>query len=209
MSRWSIATWCLPMVVACHGDALDLGSGGAPNCKSFTACGGDIVGTWIVADECVGGVDNFASICPSSTFGESVSNGGPLTFNANGTYTTTNMGTAPGTFGVESFCLSDAGPTVTCDQLQASFNMQSAQVDGGSSTMAMCTTASSGCLCQLTATQTISGNGTYSTSGTSLTLTPASGSASTVPYCVQGNGLLIQIPGMTGFLNSATLVATK
>ena len=25
MSRWSIATWCLPMVVACHGETLDLG----------------------------------------------------------------------------------------------------------------------------------------------------------------------------------------
>ena len=120
-------------------------SSGGPSCSSFTACGGNIVGTWNVSSECVGG-QYLAPICPSSTFGESVSNGGSLVFNANGTYTTS----PPGGVGadmvtISNLCLaSDAGPTVTCDQLQASFNMQSTQVDGGSSTIATCTTMYSG-----------------------------------------------------------------
>jgi hypothetical protein len=217
----------LVFLVACNGmEVLDLGGdaggsgstssssgSGAPNCKSFTACGGNVVGTWSVADECVAGWYNFASACPSSTFGESVSIGGTIVFNANGTYTTSPPGgVGADTVTIDRLCLaSDAGPTVTCDQLQASFNTQSMQVDGGSSTMATCTTTSSGCSCQLPGTQgTISENGTYSTSGTSLTLTAASGSATTVPYCVQGNGLLIQTqPAIAGAPNPITVAATK
>jgi hypothetical protein len=41
-------------------------------------------------------------------------------------------------------------------------------------------------------------------------LTAASGSATTVPYCVQGNGLLIQTqPAVAGSPNPITVAATK
>lgn len=181
-------------------------SGGGPNCSSFNACGGNIAGTWRVTSECVGSQYNpFAANCPSATFSESASVSGTLAFNTDGTYTITDMGSATGALSIPSSCLSVGGATLTCDQLQADFNG-----DGGTGTTATCSTTSSGCSCQLHANQaSMTENGTYTTSGSNLTLT-SNGVSSTAPYCVQGSGLLIQtVPGMMGSSNSITVAATK
>jgi hypothetical protein len=160
-----------------------------------------------VTSECIGSQYNpFAQQCPSSSFSESASVSGTLTFNTNGTFTITDMGSASGAVSLPSSCLTSGGVTLTCDQLQADFNG-----DGGTGTMATCSTTSSGCSCQLHANQpTMTENGTYTTSGSSLTLTATNGGSGTSPYCVQGSGLLLQtVPGMMGSSNSITVAATK
>jgi hypothetical protein len=202
--RFSWKAFGLVACVVASGCSGSTSSGG-PNCSSFNACGGNIVGTWKVTGECIGSQYNpFAAQCPSSTFSESASVSGTLTFETNGMYTITDMGMASGSLSIPSSCLTPGGIT-TCDQLQADFNG-----DGGTGTMATCSTTSTGCSCQLHANQaTTTTNGTYTTSGSSLTLT-SNGTSGTSPYCVQGSGLLIQtIPGMMGSSNSITVAATK
>jgi hypothetical protein len=176
------------------------GSGGG-NCSSFTACGGNVVGTWNFTKACVTGASNpLAMSCPSSTYSVSESLGGSVTFTAT-TYTSTTSGTANESFTIPSSCLNGA----TCDQLQMGLQQPDAGATGA------CTSSSGGCSCTVTATApSTSENGTYATSGNTITLTPANGGTSNpAQYCVQGNTLLVEAEAPDGGLGGTVIVATK
>jgi hypothetical protein len=172
------------MASGCSGSTSS--GGGGPNCSSFTACGGSVVGTWSFSKACLNGITNpLAQYCPSSTFSLSDTISGSFTFQANNMYSTTmTSDMVAEDLGVPTSCLNGQ----TCAQLQT--NIQMALTSGTAS----CASSATGCSCLVTnSTSTTSENGTYATSGDTITLTPANGTpGSPTQYCVQGNTLLVQ-----------------
>lgn len=176
-------------------------SSSGTNCGTFTACGGDVTGSWKLGRDCVGSsVDPFAGgTCSQATFQASQSESGTVTFQA-GVYSTSNLDTTVvEDITVPSSCLMGA----TCAMVESNFNNQSN--DAGMTTVGTCADTSGGCACHATVTDSTGPvNGTYSVSGTTLTL-----DGTAAPYCVQGNTLLIQTQsGMMGTAGSGTITLT-
>lgn len=170
---------------ACDGSS-GLGSGGG-TCGKVQPCGGNLVGQWKVGGSCVNQAAfsmqvgaAFAEFCPSATvdspnFGAS----GTLAFNADMTYAL--MVTTTGSFkmNIPSSCLAGA----TCAQLDAIL-----KADPPPNTQSIACSGSGTCVCTaVLAPMMANETGTYSTAGTVVTTTPASGaSPDAVEYCVQG-----------------------
>ncbi|MGA7124463.1 MAG: hypothetical protein WBY94_30455 [Polyangiaceae bacterium] len=180
-------------LVACGGSSSSGGSngaGGADHCGSVPACGGsNVVGTWKIVDACESASPGTASAsCPGETVQvSSVSAAGTITLNADMTYSSSVSTSATVVLSIPMSCISSGGVTITCDQL----GMAASALDGGDITS--CTTSGSNCNCSASASSpTTSDSGTYSISGTTVTITSANGgTASMEGYCVQGNTLHI------------------
>jgi hypothetical protein len=184
-------------------------SGGT--CSNAPACGGSVVGTWTITSSCVSAnASMLDSQCPTETANSSGLNvTGTVTYNADGTYTSTS--TLSGTISVNlpQSCLTTNGVTVTCDQLNQVF--QSNPTPG----LTLSCTGSTGCTCTETlANQTSNETGTYTTTAAGLlTETPAGGTASLNDYCVKGT-TMTQSPHsesgmMMGQSVSGTITLTK
>ena len=197
-------------VAACTGGTATMGSPGG-NCANVSPCGGNIVGTWKIANFCATGATGTSNPPPCSGQSEQINVtgiSGTLTFNSDGTYTETVTTTESTVLSVGMNCTSDGG-TVSCGQLGMT---ESTAVGAAVS----CVANGPNCDCDLpSSTTSSSGSGMYSTSGTSLTTTPASGTTSTVQYCVQGTALsFVVTSGMGGGAMGAdnaslTFVLTK
>jgi hypothetical protein len=207
---WRAFALATSVVVA--GCSSSSSSSNGPDCTMFTACGGNVVGTWKLTKACISGLPNpLAAFCPSSTFQVSESLSGTVKFVANDGVTLA-MGVAGGTYSsnisssvvedlnIPASCLQGA----TCAQVQSSINQS---VDGGApAAMGTCTDAAGGCACHVTAAGSATPTtGVYSVSGSTITL---DGQPS--PYCVKGSGLLIQNPTtMMAGAGTFTIAATK
>jgi hypothetical protein len=188
------------------GGAGGAGSGGA---CGRAACGGDIVGTWTIAENCdpsagTGMVSGFCPQAPANVTG--VSETGTLTFDAGMTFVLVDrvMGTETILYLPE--CLAQTGAP-TCDDLNGIY----ANFVGPVFSAASCASASNGCLCTVVIDSALNQSGTYATSGSTLTLVP-SGSTTTAPvgYCVQGSTLTITSMPMAGTSGmTSTIVLTK
>ena len=192
-------------------------SGNGPDCTMFTACGGNVVGTWRLTKACISGVPNpFAKFCPTSTFQVYETLNGTVQFVADDGVTLA-MGAMGGTYSsnlssssaVEDFTIpASCLQGVTCAQFQSSINQSG---DGGvPAAMGTCTDAAGGCACHITgAGSATATKGVYSVSGTTITIDGQPG-----PYCVKGSGLLIQNPTMISTMmmtvgGTFTLAATR
>lgn len=173
-------------------------SGGTAACSPFTACGGDVTGTWSVTGVCITGVTD--SSCTSATLAVTAQPSGTLTFNANGSYSDTATITATESATIPASCLSGASD---CTAFETALQGQTG-VSGATCTGNVATS----CQCSIVLTpQTDSNVGTYTTAGTALTRTPTGATATTTPYCVQGNTLRLQVLDSSGA--TTTLTATK
>jgi len=189
--------------------ATGCGSSGG-TCGNTAACGGSIVGTWTIASSCVSASASAVdSECPTATAHSSaLTITGTITYNADGTYTSSS--TLSGSFSVSlpSSCLTSNGVTATCDQLNQAF--QSSPTPG----VTLHCTGSSSCSCTETiANQTSSETGTYTTTAAGLlTDTPTGGTADQTDYCVKGT-TMTQSPhagsAMMGQAVSGTITLTK
>jgi len=186
----------------------------AGTCDTTQPCGGDLVGNWAAHGSCV----NQASLqsrfmselgagCPS---GKSVSILGATTdwarvssmFNSDGTYSGTSMFSDSISVLVPAECLVIKG----CADLDADFR---AMVDPATGIQgASCLNAGTGCACMITQQQpTTPQSGTYTTSGTVLTLMPSGGAPTDMPYCVRGSELhLLSIDGSGVIASDIVLV---
>jgi hypothetical protein len=173
----------------------------------FSACGGNVVGTWNLANACVSKFVNPGNMaCPASTAQLMENVSGSITFNDDGTFVTDANTTIVETLSIPATCLVDAGATETCQQLQNAFNQPTEA--GPPPAVTSCTSAMGGCSCQLT--DTLMGGGqkaSYSTLKSRIAL----GGAPPAQYCVQGNTLRLEAEVSNGMPGSATitLVATK
>lgn len=165
-----------------------LGCGGSSDggsCGTVQPCGGSVVGTWKVASTCVLDDSLFATdatdICATATIHvNNVSATGGVTYGADETYQDSGSITVGFQLTIPTSCL-QAG--ATCSDVDASFASDSTV------TSHSCATSGAACVCSIVMTDPMTDSGTYSTSGTNLTTTPAGGSASTDSYCIAGGML--------------------
>jgi hypothetical protein len=143
-------------------------------------CGGDVVGSWSL----LGGCENIAEAnaeLQASCAGEAIrgfalSFSGQLTFNADSTYTTGNWR--------ESVHASETVP-LSCAGAPSCASLNQTTSDANSTTSISCT-GSTTCSCQIAATNNLTSDaGTFTVTGTSLTMSGPQTSGS-FSYCVQG-----------------------
>ena len=182
----------------------------AGTCGNTAACGGAIVGTWTITSSCVTeGASMLDSQCPTATASSSnLTINGTVTYNADGTYSSTSTASGSIYVTLPPSCLTTNGVTLTCDQLNQLF--QSNPTPG----VTLNCTGTTGCACTETiASQTGSETGTYTTTAAGLlTDTPSGGTASQTDYCVKGT-TMTQSPhagsAMMGQNISGTITLTK
>jgi hypothetical protein len=167
-----------------------------------SACGGDVVGTWLVTQSCVTGTEDLSSICAGSSADVTFTFGGTTTYNADLSYTSTNTGGGTTRYHDPSSCLPGG---VTCDQWG-----QALMQVGMYSSVACATDGAGVCNCDAVSPSTsATETGTYSVSGGVLTTTHG-GTTATGGYCVEGN-TLYEIPafGDGGVAFMGNVVLTK
>ena len=178
--------------------------GGAAACGSFTACGGDLEGTWELEKLCLdvdpamfGAIDNPA--CSDFVQDVRVMADGMLTVTSD---TLTFSGTLDMDidFRFSDACLqASAGDTTIktnaqlCSSLQDGLE-EGAQEPDAAITSATCSAGAAACNCTASAPpQTISSSGAYSVTGNTL-MDP---DGETSEYCVQGDSLTLRGEMMT------------
>ncbi|WP_437571046.1 hypothetical protein [Sorangium sp. So ce542] len=183
---------------ACGDDGGDSDGGGAA-CGEFAACGGDPTGTWTIEETCLD-ASTFAELtesCDAEIDASGVAMVGTAEFRADSTYVTTSTLQGPMKIVYPPSCLTMEGVTITCEQLDAS--LQEVVRDGALLASASCVAAGQGCACTLVlAGSTTTGEGTWSVSGTSLTMAPDGQEPDEVPFCVEGSSLTMAIETETG-----------
>ncbi len=200
--KWSLAPAVFTVTVAsalgaCGGESSD---DSAPTCSgNFSACGGDVVGTWELSEICfTGDVDAaFGGFdepeCAGAMTGVRFTPSATYEFRADGTYEV--VGTARFTFGmtVTAACgralAGDPSFTFTpsrCRSLEESVNDTAAEPDS-SLESAQCALSGTACVCSVTGRpMDLSDAGTYETQGTRLL---AGGELN--DYCVDGDELTV------------------
>ena len=179
------------MVLAASLAGCGGGDSAGGSCGKVEPCGGDIAGQWTVTNSCVDSTalmtqipPAISAMCPTAkvTTAE-VATPGSYTFNADSTYTTMLSQTGNGTVDVPQSCLSlasDCSGLTTLIQLALTLtpvpSVQSIKCAG-----------SADCVCTIVPVPVDTNEtGTYSTTGNTLTTTPASGTPRARSYCVQG-----------------------
>jgi hypothetical protein len=199
------------LVVAAILSVTSLACGGGSSnssCGPFTPCGGSVVGTWKIATMCMGtadaGVPKADAACFTTTSNPNMKYGGTFTFRNDATYTADIAVNGSQTLTYSAGCFSGAFSCSAIDSIFKGPGVADAGMSGS------CTSGSSGsCTCNETMnTDLTTIEGTYTTSGTTITMTSGSGSSpDTSDYCVQGNTLTLHESNSSG--QSSTLVATK
>ena len=205
-SLFAVAAILSVASLACGG-----GSSSSTSCGTFTPCGGSVVGTWTISNECVSMPDAGASKPDSScstTSQSDIKMGGTVTFRSDGTYTANRTMSGSGTNTYSAGCLSGS---LTCPYLDSTYNSPGT-ADAG--THGSCSSTSDGGPCTCSATFNINRppeTGTYTTSGNTLTTVPTSGANSPPSdYCVQGNTLVIRTSDTSDGQSAViTIIATK
>jgi hypothetical protein len=181
------------MVLGCGSSGPSgFGVGGANMCGEVEPCGGDLTGAWMFTTTCITSVgikdaEGGASCAGEAASVTAASSSGTLTFNSDMSYTATSLETqASYAFYFPSQCTNGLSCSSIATNLQSSSAVQSASCSGSSS-----------CTCDVVQAP-IGGSetGTYTVSGTTVTLTPTGGGTSFVTgttggasYCVQGSTL--------------------
>jgi hypothetical protein len=189
-------------VPACGGSSS--GSGSA-SCSGDTACGGDVVGTWKIEAACANSsadTSGMTTICAGASLDTSgLTVTGTFTFGADMTYGSSLVEGGTVHYTIPNSCLTMSGQI--CDQVGAALN-----TGGDTFSSISCKTSGNNCLCDFgTKPQTVTESGTYSVSGSSLTMTSTTGDVSTSSFCAKDNEL--HLAEMDMGMRVGTIVATK
>jgi len=180
---------------------LGCGDSGAGQCGAFTPCGGAIVGTWSITGYC-SNLTISSSYCTGVSVSTQVQMNGTFNFTSTGTYSIASMASGTMNMTVPQSCLNG----LTCAQVGSPIG----QGSSGASGSCMSTT-NGNCSCSESIVNSPSSEqGTYSTSGSSLTMIKTGGSTSegSTQYCVQGDTLMIQATPPTAS-GATTVVAIR
>ena len=188
----SLVGLALAVLAACAGDDLDSAGGageghGSTECLDFGACGGDAVGRWEVEETCF--TDGLPEAAPDPYCPGAVSRvvdyvaEGSLELRADGTYATQTTGATTQEMLIPlDTCF--GGEAVACELYGES--LAYAYAGAG------CEVADDTCACTLTLTAALVDAGTWSSVGSSLTLTSdVYGTTATQDYCVDGASLAL------------------
>jgi hypothetical protein len=164
------------------GGGVGAGGAGTTQCGG-PPCGGNLLGTWSYLNSCAG--TTVSTDCAGEMLDASgIHRAGTLTFNGNGTYSTTETDTGTFVFDVTSSCISGA----TCASLQMVYQGPGFVAPPNPTfSSASCITTATGCRCYLGALGTPGTfTGTYVVSGTSVALTSSTGDVNANTFCVTG-----------------------
>jgi hypothetical protein len=162
------------------------GNGGGNNQCGAPACGGSLLGTWTFTTSCMGVLP--VDTCAGEMIDTSgIHRAGTLTFNGNGTYSTTETDTGTFVFDFPAACLGG----VTCAALQTTYQGPGyVGQPNPTFSSATCSTTATGCRCLLGALgMPQTDTGTYVVNGTSVTATSAMGGVAADTFCVSGSTL--------------------
>ena len=167
--------------------------GSSASCMQVSPCGGDLVGTWRIVQSCVTATADLTT-CAGATTQVDFVIGGSVTYDADGTYSSTP--TAGAATYHEHFPPGCMPYGLTCDQLGHTL------ADGGAMTTGTCSTDSTGaCDCVGQEPEKASNEaGTYVISSSTVTSTHDGGTSSG-GYCVRGNMLYVIAEPGDGALN--------
>jgi hypothetical protein len=160
------------------------GNGGANTACGAPACGGNLLGTWTFTTSCMGVLP--VDTCAGEMIDASaIHRAGTLTFNSNGTYSTTETDTGTFVFDFPTACLNG----VTCAGLQTTYQGPGyVGQPNPTFSSATCSTTTIGCRCLFGALgMPKTDTGTYAVSGTSVTATSSTGGVSFDTFCVTGS----------------------
>lgn len=130
---------------------------------------------------------------------------GTVAYNGDKTYQASVTVTGTVVVTVPASCLTQQGVTLTCAQLQQSLESNAADEGYQSATC----TDSGGCTCTMKlAPEVQATNGTYSTSGGTLTQIEAGGTPDDSAYCVKGTKLTLSPEGTMSSV-TGSIVLTK
>jgi hypothetical protein len=182
------AAICGVLVTASCGEATRTAA--ASTCGKVPPCGGDIVGDWTVSEACTDSMADTQALlsqlpCTGAKVeSNSVKTTGTLSFGSDGAYSHALSSKVSATLLLPASCLKLGPVTLSCDQVTA-LPQAAAGLMFESLT---CETAAGGCRCSAALKLPDSmQSGTYTTSGTALSL--RSGASQTSQYCVEGNTL--------------------
>jgi len=181
---------------------------GAISCDPFTACGGNIVGSWRLVSSCgsvsSNGCPSTARISAKTSVAQAT-----YTFASDGAFTFTATGPLTEMLRYPLACLgafTDAGVPQACADTERAFVAASSQpTDGGvevqSATCAAAGSETCACTAVLGYMSPQTTRGSYTTSGNQVTLVaagsdvgaPDAGAGSVTEYCVSGSTLALHI----------------
>jgi hypothetical protein len=161
---------------------------GGGSCGKVQPCGGNVVGSWKASGSCVNSA-SFSSVlgmgCVGTTGSAHLSVSGTVNYNADMTYAAalTESGTVSIT--LPPACRMQGAITLTCSQTDQQVKANLAASANAAFETVSCSGSDASCTCRVTVTNLpMSDAGTFSTSGTMLTMT-----SGTTDYCVTGNEL--------------------
>jgi hypothetical protein len=180
-----------------NGDTLSGNTGNSASCQAgYTACGGDVVGTWKYVDYCNldaalnGALGKVTSLKGCENLIEDITfdMGGTITFQADGSARQEFTGTANVVERLTVDCMSALAGAVTADTMpNMCATMSTSLSESSDNTTGSCVMDAGDCLC--TSSQSMSKNAntttTYAVSGNTISL----GTDTTNTYCVSGDTL--------------------
>ncbi len=192
------------------------GVGTEASCDNVQPCGGDVVGTWIVAGACVavGGEIDLTGVglgCSSGTVtGSTLHVSGAWTASVDGTYTDELAWSGEEEFTLSAGCLQVSGTTTTCDRVGGVLTgvgyMEGLYYDA---VTCLADATPGGCNCTAIIDHPASAaTGTYTVAGNVITTSRGAEYA----YCVEGNTLTLtptKFAQDTSTTNTGTIVLSK
>jgi hypothetical protein len=157
--------------------------GGGATCDGTAPCGGNLVGTWNFISVCLNQmalmegfkIDN----CPEATLSDATATRTGSVIFTTTDYAVAGTLTVSYTLTMPASCIDSGASCSDFGDSLVSANIQSAYCTGDTI-----------CVCPIvTAPISNSESGTYTTAGSTLSTTPASGTPATSSYCVQGDKL--------------------
>jgi hypothetical protein len=189
------------------------------DCEAVEPCGGEVVGTWVVAGSClpVSGMANMSGFglgCTEAPITGALEVTGTWVANADGTFKDQTHTTGDSQLELPASCLTVSGTTTTCDRLGGAL-----QALGYASVTCTDAASAGGCTCAATVDQAgglaipafgAPSSGTYTVANDVLTASGSGDSANSYAYCVSGNQMVMtpQATGTTGAL-TGTIVLVK
>lgn len=167
---------CLVMFVACGGDDAGVRNDLAL-CESFSPCGGDPAGSWILDGFCIVDEDTRFDECPGATVERSLSRSGSVELNPDSSYQVDFTGNTRFTLSVSGSCLTGV---TDCSSLQQEDESLSCTGDPASS----CTCTGEDVSVDMT-------TGTWAVSDNTIAFTGEDGTE-TLGFCVEGNTLTLR-----------------
>jgi len=167
--------------------ASTAGCGGDGGACGVQPCGGDPVGNWHTTSACANAaeanmafLEGLMGFCSTASLaGFSVSPSGTFNIGADMTYSLNMTMNMVVSVNIPASCLMGANCALLNAQIQT-------EVGTGGITAATCS-GSSSCTCTITGATSEATTGTYTTAGTEMMLTSATGGTDGGPYCVQGS----------------------